>query len=108
MSIEQADIIDGLGVRQDGAVEMLISDHLLWDSDQHLQLLASKVEAYANAALSGQLAQVYPLAKDKPICIKLVWQHVPDPSAVRFFEAIEGQLKGIGIEFTQMALPARY
>jgi hypothetical protein len=31
MSIEQADIIDEIGVRPDGAVEMLISDHLEWD-----------------------------------------------------------------------------
>jgi hypothetical protein len=53
MSIEQADIVDGIGIRPDGAVEMPISDHLEWDGDQHLQLLAAKVEAYANSALSG-------------------------------------------------------
>ena len=55
MSIEQADVIDGIGVRPDEAVEMLISDHLQWDDEQHLELLATKVETYANAGLSGEL-----------------------------------------------------
>lgn len=87
---------------------MLISDHLPWIGDQHLQLLGAKIEAYANAALSGQLAQVYPSAKGKPVCINLVWQHVPDATAARFLEVVEGQLRSAGIEFTQAALPDRY
>lgn len=108
MSIEQADVIDGIGVRPDGAVEMLISDHLEWDDEQHLQLLAAKVEAYANAALSGELVQSYPAAQGKQLCIKLVWRHVPNADAARFFEALEGQLRGAGIEFASVALPDRY
>jgi len=108
MSVEQADVIDGMGVRPDGTVEMLISDHLEWDGEPHLQLLSSKVEAYANAALSGQLAQAYPAAEGKPVCIKLVWQHVPNANAARFFEMVEKQLSSVGIEFTQAALPDGY
>jgi hypothetical protein len=73
MSVEQADVIDGLGLRSDGTVEMLISDHLEWGGEQHLQLLAAKIDAYANAALSGQLVQSYPAAEGKQVRIKLVW-----------------------------------
>lgn len=90
-----------------GTVELLISDHLEWD-DRHLQVLATKVEAYANAALSGQLAEAYPAAKGKPVCIKLVWQHVPNAEAARFFEAVAEQLRAMDLEFTQTALPAGY
>jgi hypothetical protein len=109
MSVEQSDVIDGLGLRADGAaVEMLISDHLEWDGEQHLQLLAAKVEAYADAAMSGQLVESYPPAEGKQVCIKLVWQHVPNSDAVRFLEAVEQQLSAVGIEFTLTALPERY
>ena len=108
MSIEQADVIDAMGVRPDGAVEMLISDHLEWDDEPHLQLLSAKIETYVNAALSGQLVQVYPAAEGKPVCIKLVWRHVPNGSAARFFEAVGEQLRSVGIEFMQAALPERY
>jgi hypothetical protein len=108
MSIEQADVIDGIGVRPDGAVEMLISDHLDWDDGRHLQLLAAKVEAYANSALSGELVQSYPAAEGKQVCIKLVWQHVPNAGAAQFFEALEGQLRAAGIEFASVALPDGY
>jgi hypothetical protein len=108
MSVEQADVIDGLGVRPDGAVEMLISDHLDWDDDQHLPLLAAKVEAYANAALSGQLVQSYPPAEGRPVSIKLVWQHIPNAAAARFFETLQGQLKTVGIDFEPVALPEGY
>ncbi|HEY1604676.1 MAG TPA: DUF6572 domain-containing protein [Allosphingosinicella sp.] len=108
MSVEQADVIDGVGVRPDGTVEMLISDHLEWDGEQHLRLLESKVEAYANAVLSGQLVQDYPVAEGKPVCIKLVWQHVPNADAARCFEAVGEQLRRVGIEFTQATLPDPY
>jgi hypothetical protein len=108
MSVEQADVIDGLGVRPDGVVEMLISDHLEWDDDEHLQLLAAKVEAYANAALSGQLVQSYPAAEGKQVCIKLVWQHIPNNAAANFFDTLQEQLRGVGIDFSPAALPERY
>ena len=108
MSLEQADIIDGLGVRPDGVLEMLISDHLEWDDDQHLQLLAAKVEAYASAALSGQLVQSYPAAEGKRVCIKLVWQHIPNAAAAQFFDTLQEQLRGVGIDFAPTALPGRY
>jgi len=106
MSVEQADVIDGVGLQADGTVvEMLISDHLEWSDPQHLQLLAAKVEAYANAALSGQLAESYAPAEGKKVCIKLVWQHVPNADAARFFEGVEKQLNSVGIAFAQTALP---
>lgn len=108
MSVEQPDVIDGLGVRSDGAVELLISDHLEWDGDRHFQLLAAKVEAYVNAALSGQLTQTYPAAEGKRVCIKLVWQQLPNAAAARFFAALQEQLRSVDIDFAPVALPKEY
>ena len=105
MSIEQPDIIDGVGVRPDGSVEMLISDHLEWDHEQHLQMLTSKVEAYANAALSGLLVESYPPAEGKRVSIKLVCQHVPNAGVGPMLAAIEAQLRQVGIGFSQTELP---
>ena len=86
---------------------MLISDHLEWD-DHHLRLLAAKVEAYANAALSGQLAERYPAADGKRVFIKLVWQHIPNAAAARFLENLQEQLSSTGINFEAAALPEEY
>jgi hypothetical protein len=109
MSVEQPDIIDGLGLRPDGVtVEMVISDHLEWSDERHFQLLAAKVEAYANAVLTGQLAESYTQAQGKQVCINLIWQHVPNAAAAQFFETVGQQLHSVGIEFTQTALPNRY
>ena len=108
MSVEQTDIIDGLGVAADGAVEMLISDHLEWDNERHLEQLATKIEAYAGVIISGQLAEIYPAAEGRAVRIKLVWQHVPTAAAARVFETLEAQLRNVGIGFTQTALPSDY
>ena len=105
MSVEQADVVDGVGLDQDGYVEMLISDHLDWNDPRHIDLLAAKVEAYVGAVLSGQLVQSYPAAEGKPVRINLVWQHVPSGDAPRFFETAGQQLSSVGIQFKQTALP---
>jgi hypothetical protein len=100
MTVEQIDVVDGVGLSRDGSVvELLISDHLGWNDPRHIQALAGKVEAYANAALSGQLVQAYPLAEGKQACIRLVYEYAPDSSAKRFLTPLREQLATTGIEF---------
>ena len=104
MTVEQADIVDGIGVRRDGsAVEMTISDHLEWDDPRHAGLLAAKIEAYANAFLSGELARSYPAATGKPACIKLVYLHSPSREAERLLNNIAQHLSDVGIGFSHLA-----
>jgi hypothetical protein len=109
MTVEQADIIDGVGLRKDGsAVEMRIYDHLEWNGPEHLRVLAAKLEAYANAVLDGQLAQSFPTAEGREVCISVVYQHKPNADAKRFFDTVEQQLASAGIGFTHMTLPRQY
>jgi hypothetical protein len=107
MSVENLNVIDGMGLDADRAV-MVISDHLEWGDPVHLSLLGAKIEAYANAALSGQLVESYPQAKDRPLAIKLVWQHEPDETAASFVETIRQQLDQVGIAFEHGPLPDDY
>lgn len=109
MSVENADVIDGIGLRKDGScIEMLISDHLEWGDPSHLSLLAAKVEAYANAFLSGQVTGTLPAAQGKSAVIRLVWKHEPDLEAARLFSLVQQQLAGAGIGFEASPLPVAY
>ncbi len=106
MTVEQADVIDGVGMRTDGSgVELLISDHLGWETPHHFDAIATKIDAYVHAIRSGQLDDVYPAAGRMPTFITLVWQHAPSGEAVRFLASISQQLEEIGIGFTHKALP---
>ncbi|WP_426014022.1 DUF6572 domain-containing protein [Caulobacter sp. DWR2-3-1b2] len=106
MSVENANVIDGLGLSKGGScVEMLISDHLPWRDPNHFSFIEAKVEAYANAYLSGQLVETLPSAEGKPALIRLVWKYQPDDEATRFLNDVRQQLIGVGIEFEPCALP---
>jgi hypothetical protein len=109
MSIERSDIIDGVGITRDGSsVEMLISDHLEWGDARHLALIAAKVEAYANAALSDQLVGSFPAAIGKAVCISLIWENAPDAEGIRFLQDIAQQVAAAGLKFSHRPLPQGY
>jgi len=71
-------------------------------------MLVAKVEAYTNAALSGQLVEAMPQAEGKAVCIILFWEHLPDAGAKRAFEDIQQQLSSVKISFETRTLPAGY
>lgn len=109
MSIQRSDVIDGIGLENVGEkVVMLISDHLAWDDPAHVSLLATKIEAYASAMLSGQLADSYPQATGKSTIIRLIYEKLPDAAALCFLSMIEDQLRIAGIGFEHMPLPSNY
>ena len=109
MSIQHPDVIDGIGLEDDGAkVVMLISDHLSWDDTAHVPLLVAKIEAYASAALSGQLMSSYPLSEGKPISVRLVYHDLPNGEAQLLLSGIGDQLRAVGIGFEHTSLPHDY
>ena len=109
MSIQRSDVIDGIGLEHaDEQVVMLISDHLAWDDPTHVPLLATKIEAYASATLSGQLADSYPQAAGKSTIIRLIYEKLPDTAALRFLSTIKDQLQLAGIAFEHLPLPPNY
>lgn len=102
-------MIDGIGLEDAGAkVVMLISDHFSWDDPAHIPLLVAKIEAYASAALSGQLVSSYPPSEGKPISVRLVYHDLPHGEAERFLSGIGDQLKAVGIGFEYTPLPHDY
>jgi len=106
VSVENPNVIDGVGLRKDrSCVELLISDHLPWGDPNHFSLIEAKLEAYANAYLSGQVVESLPSALGKPALIRLVWKYEPDNEAARFLNAVGQQLIGVGIEFETGPLP---
>ncbi|MFD3262736.1 DUF6572 domain-containing protein [Phenylobacterium ferrooxidans] len=107
MSIENAEIIDGLGTDKiRGEATLLISDHWPWsDEPAHFALLEAKISRYIDFVTSGQIFEQMPNARGLPICIKLIHQHDPSVSAARFLEAAGQQLAELGLRFSHASLP---
>ena len=106
MTVEQNDIIDGVGVERDGsAVVLVISDHLPWDAE-HIRVLRGKLEAYVDAVLSGRLAHSYPAATGKPVVIDLVWREEPTPVARTFLASAREQIGRAGMMLRDGPLPS--
>ena len=109
MSVRNREAIDGIGIERDGsAVVLLISDDLPWTDPGHIPALSAKLEAYANAVISGVLVESYPNARGLPATIRLVWQYEPTEEARAFLELAKGQLSQAGIKFTDLSLPEGY
>lgn len=110
MSIDRADVIDGLGISKgDGKAVLMISDHLPWNNQEaHLSLLERKIGAYLKFIASGQLVETLPSAQGKAFRIELVYEHVPTVGAGRFLTAARTQLQSNGVEFIAMSLPNGY
>lgn len=109
MTVEQTDIIDGIGIEPGGStVAMLISDHLGWDDPNDLSVRAAKIEAYVGIILSRSLADHYPPAADKPVVIKLVYKQVPNDQGARFLASVAKQLQVTGIRFEHGRLMLDY
>lgn len=86
MTVEQADIVDGLGVdKGSGSVVLMISDHLPWD-DAHLLALKAKLTTYMGFIQSGQLAERLPGNSNRKVEIRLVCKYCPDAKATAFLD----------------------
>jgi hypothetical protein len=100
MAIENSNIIDFCSLDKYGNVELTISDHLMWDDTQnHLLLLQSKINAYLSTIESGELFVNYPSAKDKKVVIGLVLKYWPNSEGHLFLERVKVFLKSSGYDF---------
>ena len=109
MTVDQNDIIDGIGLEPSGlAVAMLISDHLGWSNPSDMAVRAAKIEAYADAVLSGSLADHYPPAAEKPVLIRLIYKETPNDEGARFLASVAKQLQAVGIGFEHSSLMLEY
>ena len=100
MSIEQADIVDAIGVdKETGGVVLTISDHLEW-SNEHLLLLQEKVNLYIGFVEAGDLVAVYPDAKGRQVSINVVFKYPPDVRGKNFLDRVGPIVEQAGIRFS--------
>lgn len=109
MTIEQTDKVDGMGIdRSANELVLLISDHLLWHEEEtHLSSLEKKLGAYLAFISSRQYLETLPQARDLPIRIRLLHEHVPTVSAQETLRSVEERLLRMGIRFSYGSLPEK-
>jgi len=105
MSIENPDIIDGLGINKiSGAAVLTISDHLEWN-DQHIEALESKLASYIKFIESGQLSLNLKDASEKNAEIQLICKYRPTAEAQAFLAAAREAVVARGVGFSYGPLP---
>jgi hypothetical protein len=100
MSVDNPNIIDLVGIDQDGNVVLTISDHLEWDdNNEHLLVLQEKINAYIGSIESGDLIENYPDAKNRNILIRIELKYSPDKDGAEFLERVKEILGPAGFNF---------
>jgi hypothetical protein len=110
MTIENTETVDGVGIAKDsGEVVLRISDHMEWKNEKlHFELIEKKVGTYLKFVRSGQLLEIIPDAKDRPIRIDIICQYQPTDLASQFLAAAKKQLTSLGIALSYGLLPEVY
>lgn len=82
MSVEDRDKVDIVTECADGAVTLIITDHLHWGDPEHLFALQEKLNTYLAFIETGQIADHAPEAGKTGI--KVVMKHEPDQAGREF------------------------
>ena len=106
MTVENSEVVDLVGVdRQSENVVLTISDHLTWDSDEHLLVLQDKLNGYLRFIESGELVQQYPDATNRKPQILIVFKHPPSDTGLQFLKRIADVIESAGIAFRYETIP---
>lgn len=108
MTIEQADVVDYVGIdRESGNVVLTIVDNISWDDViDHLAKLQVKINCYIAFYESGELLQSYPDSKDRRLVISILsaFPLSDDARAVEAMDRVRSVLSSIDVDFTVKAL----
>jgi hypothetical protein len=97
MSVDEPNVVDVASIDKAGYVVLTISDHLDWtDSVRHQTILQEKINHYLSFVESGEILEGYPDAKNRPVAIKVVFQHDPDDEGERFLERVKEVIEPAG------------
>lgn len=89
MSIDQTDVVDFISINlATDEVFLTITDHLQWDSSEHLWLLQEKINAYLRFIESGEVFESYPDAKNRKFVIDVRCKYKPNQSALNFLQRV--------------------
>ena len=99
MSIEQTDMVDIISIdASTGSVVLTINDPLDWSHRAaHETLLQRKLHHYLTFIATGELLNVYPTAKGRPVVTRVVLRFPPDEDARRFLKALKAILVSAGL-----------
>ena len=100
MSVEDSQTVDLVGVdNRTGNVVLTVSDHLSWESDEHLLILQKKLNAYFAFIESGELEEQYPDAIGRRPQITVVFKHKPSDVGLTFLERVAEVASEAGVVF---------
>lgn len=108
MGVEQATVIDFIGIDTvSGAVHLTIADALEWDA-AHRRLLQEKLNAYLAFVESGELCSVYPGAAERPLVLDVRLRYRPDADATRFLQGAAALVASAGLSLQYGPLDGGY
>jgi hypothetical protein len=97
MSVDDRNLIDGIGIEKGSAIVVLtVSDHRVWGDPEHLMALQNKLNDYFGFIESGQLLESYPDAVGRKVRIDIVCKYVPDPKGERFLQQARQVVEAAG------------
>ena len=101
MSVDQPNVVDAIGIAQNGEVVLTAFDHREWDeANEHLVLLQDKLNTYLAFVEGGQLLEEYPDATGRPVRIDVVCRCAPSTTAEQFLGAAEAVCANAGLLFS--------
>ncbi|POG23957.1 hypothetical protein C2855_07590 [Aeromonas bestiarum] len=100
MSLEQANIIDAIGVDNiTGYVVLTISDPFEWThSGDHLLMLQEKINTYLSFVESGEILNAYPDSHAKPVLIDVVHKFYPNLMGQEFYNQLTPIIEKAGMK----------
>lgn len=103
MTILQSDVIDTLSI-ESGICVMTISDHLEWDTEQHMKLLEKKINFYFSAIFSGEVNKIEGYERINSFLIQLIYKYRPDDETLNILEDISRILieRNVSFEFGEV------
>jgi hypothetical protein len=108
MGVEQAAVIDFIGIDTDsGAVHLTIADALAWDAAD-LRLLQTQLNGYLAFVETGELYSVYPVAAGRPVVLDVRLRCRPDADATLFLERAAALIAKAGLTLQYGPLDGGY
>jgi hypothetical protein len=99
--LEDPAVLDAMVVDEAGGRLVLVMvERRPWTGGE-LQLwqLQEKLNAYVSFALDGEMEEIHPELRGKPVCIQLRCEHDPTPEVMGLVERVREQLKFMEIDF---------
>jgi uncharacterized protein DUF6572 len=97
VAVEDADVVDLIGIAADEHVVLTISDDLEWDErGEHLLVLQDKLNMYLAFVESGELEEQYPEAAGRHVRIEVCCKHPPTGESKDFLSAARTMIEAAG------------